>query len=51
GSQFIGRIEGTTRVGQFEAILPSIQGWARVTGHNSILVDDEDPYAYGFQVL
>ncbi len=32
GSQFIGRIEGTTRVGQFEAILPSIQGWARVTG-------------------
>jgi proline racemase len=33
------------------AIMPSIQGWARVTGHNQIIVDDEDPYAFGFQVV
>ncbi|BDY04740.1 4-hydroxyproline epimerase [Ferrimonas sp. YFM] len=50
GSQFIGRVEATTEVGPYPAILPSIQGWARVTGHNTITVDDEDPYAFGFQV-
>ncbi|MDW3138334.1 proline racemase family protein, partial [Vibrio sp. 1288] len=32
------------------AILPSIEGWAQVYGHNTIWVDDEDPYAYGFEV-
>ncbi|MCE9686923.1 4-hydroxyproline epimerase [Shewanella sp. AS16] len=51
GSQFIGRIESVTRVGKFDAICPSIQGWARITGHNSITVDDSDPYALGFQVI
>ncbi|WP_028109798.1 4-hydroxyproline epimerase [Ferrimonas futtsuensis] len=51
GSQFIGRVEATTEVGPYPAIQPSIQGWARVTGHNTITVDDDDPYAFGFQVL
>ncbi|RYV04047.1 hydroxyproline-2-epimerase [Shewanella sp. OPT22] len=51
GSQFVGKIESETTVGPFPAIKPSIQGWARVTGQNAIKVDDEDPYAYGFQVL
>lgn len=50
GSQFIGRVEARTRVGPFDAIEPSIQGWARVTGLNTIMVDDRDPYAAGFQV-
>ena len=36
------------RVGEFEAIIPSIEGWARVTGHNTIFVDDRDPLARGF---
>ncbi|RLV58359.1 4-hydroxyproline epimerase [Parashewanella curva] len=51
GSQFIGKIEEETQVGQHPAIVPSIQGWARVTGHNSIIIDDDDPYAHGFQVV
>ncbi|USE69119.1 hydroxyproline-2-epimerase [Pseudoalteromonas maricaloris] len=51
GSQFIGKVEGTTEVAGKAAILPSIQGWARQTGSNCITVDDEDPYAFGFQVL
>ncbi len=51
GSQFIGRIEDTTSVGEFDAICPSIQGWAKVFGSNCINVDDEDPYAFGFQVV
>ena len=51
GSQFIGRIEGETKVGDFPAIIPSIEGWARITGYNTITIDDDDPYAHGFQVI
>ena len=50
GSQFVGKIESETTMGSYQAIKPSIQGWARVTGQNAIQVDDEDPYAFGFQV-
>jgi len=50
GSQFTGRIERRTRVGDIEAIVPSIQGWARVTGFNTLFVDDRDPYWKGFLV-
>jgi 4-hydroxyproline epimerase len=52
GSQFIGRVEDVTKIGDHEAIVPSIEGWAKITGYNTILIDPEDdPYAYGFQVI
>jgi len=52
GSQFVGRIEEETTVAGKPAIRPSIEGWAKVYGHNLISIDPEDdPYAYGFQVL
>ncbi len=51
GSLFRGRLEGTTTIGERNAIIPSIEGWARVTGHNTITIDDRDPYAHGFQVI
>lgn len=52
GSQFIGRIEGKTSCGPYQAIIPSIQGWAKITGYNTIFIDPEDdPYARGFQVI
>lgn len=55
GSKFIGRIEeeipnvyGSGKPG----MRPSIEGWARIYGYNSISINpDDDPYAYGFQVL
>ncbi|MBL4773885.1 MAG: 4-hydroxyproline epimerase [Alcanivoracaceae bacterium] len=50
GSQFIGHIEQETTVGDFPAIIPSIQGWAKTFGHNTITIDDDDPFAYGFTV-
>jgi 4-hydroxyproline epimerase len=51
GSQFTGRIEALTRVGNFAAIVPSIEGWARIYGHNVITVDpDDDPLWEGFVV-
>lgn len=51
GSQFIGRVEDVTKVGNKDAIIPSIEGWAKVTGFNTIIIDDDDPYAHGFQVI
>jgi 4-hydroxyproline epimerase len=52
GSQFIGTIEEETTIGDKPAIRPGIEGWARIYGYNTITIDtDDDPYAYGFQVL
>jgi len=52
GSKFIGRIEEETILNGEKAIIPSIQGWAKIYGYNTIIIDDEDdPYAHGFQVL
>ncbi len=51
GSQFIGRIVEETTLAGTPAIVPSIQGWAKVYGYNNIIIDDDDPYANGFQVI
>jgi 4-hydroxyproline epimerase len=52
GSKFIGRIEEETTLDGKPAIVPSVEGWARVYGYNTITIDpDDDPYAYGFQVI
>ena len=50
GSLFEGRIEATAEVGGRPAIVPSVAGWARMTGLNTIFVDERDPYAHGFQL-
>lgn len=51
GSLFTGRVEATARVGNKDAIIPSVEGWARVTGLNTIFIDDRDPFRHGFQVI
>ena len=52
GSTFTGRIASTSMLGTNKAIIPSIQGWAKVYGYNTIIIDPEDdPYAHGFQVI
>jgi len=51
GSTFIGRIETETQLDGKKAIIPSVQGWARIYGHNTITIDDDDPYAFGFSVI
>jgi 4-hydroxyproline epimerase len=52
GSQFTGKVESETEVEGYKAIVPSIEGWAKIYGYNTILVDPEDdPYAGGFQVI
>jgi 4-hydroxyproline epimerase len=51
GSLFRGRVEGRTQVANREAIIPSIEGSAHITGYNTIFLDDRDPYQHGFQVV
>lgn len=51
GSQFVGRIEEETTLGEKAAIVPSVEGWARITGYNQIIIDNDDPYKLGFQVM
>lgn len=52
GSQFVGRVEKAVQVGKYSGIIPSIEGWAKITGHNTISIDtDDDPYALGFEVI
>jgi 4-hydroxyproline epimerase len=50
GSLFHGRVEAATTVGHRHAIIPSVAGWARMTGYNTIFIDDRDPYARGFRI-
>ena len=51
GSIFRGRVERTATVGGKQGIVPSIEGWAKITGFNTIVIDDDDPFARGFQVM
>ncbi|HKO80172.1 MAG TPA: 4-hydroxyproline epimerase [Chitinophagaceae bacterium] len=55
GSKFTGTIEEeiTDAFGKGKtAIRPAIEGWAKVYGYNTITIDaEDDPYAYGFQVI
>ena len=40
-----------TTVGDYKAIVPSIEGSAVATGFNTIWVDRRDPFWAGFQVV
>ena len=52
GSRFVGKIEKEAELDGKRAIVPSIRGWAKIYGRNTITIDTEDdPYAYGFQVI
>ncbi|MDQ7065707.1 MAG: 4-hydroxyproline epimerase [candidate division KSB1 bacterium] len=51
GSLFRGRVEREAQVGPYRGIVPGIEGWAKITGFNTIFIDDDDPFAHGFQVL
>lgn len=52
GSTFTGRIEEEILVNGKPAIRPSIEGWAKIYGYNTISIDaKDDPYAHGFQVI
>ncbi|WP_028696481.1 4-hydroxyproline epimerase [Pseudomonas cremoricolorata] len=51
GTTYLGVVESACRVGEYPGIVPSVSGWAQVTGLNTIFVDERDPLANGFQVV
>ncbi len=51
GTKFIGRVEGGTKIGDFDGIIPSIEGWAQLLGFNNIIIDDDDQFPEGFQLI
>lgn len=48
GSRFTGEAVDTTKVGEFEAILPRITGCAYITGLNQWVLREDDPLKQGF---
>jgi trans-L-3-hydroxyproline dehydratase len=50
GTTFTGRVVGRTRVGDREAIVPSIEGSAWVTGEHAFHIDGDDPLRAGFRL-
>jgi proline racemase len=50
GTTFKGRIAGRTRIGDYDAIVPEIEGSAWITGEHVFLVDETDPLKAGFRI-
>jgi proline racemase len=48
GTEFVGRLRGTTTVAGRPAVLPSITGRAWVTGRATWVLDDTDPFPAGY---
>lgn len=48
GSQFVAHVVANAKVGEFEAIIPSIEGKAFITGLHQFVVDPSDPLGGGF---
>ena len=49
-SRFIGQIESETGVGGRPAIIPTITGRAWITGHSTLMLDPDDPWAGGYRI-
>ncbi len=49
-SEFLGRIESATSVGDKAAIHPSISGRAWITGTRQLMLDPDDPWPGGYRI-
>jgi proline racemase len=50
GTIFTGRLLRETKVGEYDAVVPTISGQAWITGFAQYVVDPEDPFPNGFTV-
>jgi proline racemase len=50
GTEFTSRIRGTTQVGEYQAVLPTVAGRAWITSFKQIVLDSTDPFPEGFRV-
>ena len=48
GTLFRGRIKRRAAVGDYQAVVPEIEGSAWITGEHLFLIDDDDPFKEGF---
>ena len=48
GTTFRGSVLETTRVGQYDAIVPEVEGTAHITGRHEFVIDPRDPLKAGF---
>ena len=51
GSVFTGRIEKEVIIRNIKGVIPSIEGSSRIIGYNRLILDPNDPYVKGFQVI
>ena len=47
---FTGEIVGTTKVGEYDAVIPQITGSAYITGFCQYVIDEDDPVKHGFRL-
>jgi trans-L-3-hydroxyproline dehydratase len=50
GSVFTGRVVGTTRLADFDAVIPEVEGKAFICGFGHWIIDERDPLGGGFLV-
>jgi proline racemase len=50
GTRFTGRVASRTLVGDYQAIVPEIEGSAWITGEHTFLIDETDPLREGFRL-
>lgn len=50
GTTFVGAVNGTTRVGTFDAILPSIRGRGWIIAYNQYVLAEDDPFPEGYTI-
>lgn len=50
GSEFESYIRGTTKVGEYDAVLPTVKGRGWVTSFKQVVLDASDPFPMGFRV-
>src|SRR5215468_1541776 len=48
GSRFTGSVAGTTTFGPYNAIIPEVEGTARITGRHEFMIDPDDELRNGF---
>jgi|SRR5690242_11745207 len=49
-TEFVGRIVRTTKVGEYEAVVPAVKGRGWITSLKQVVLDPEDPFPEGFRV-
>ncbi|KAF2150555.1 proline racemase [Myriangium duriaei CBS 260.36] len=49
-TELVCHIRGTTKVGNYDAVLPTVKGRAWITSYKQVVLDPTDPFPTGFRV-